>query len=77
MIAEATLLACVLELVVRPVGPDMICVPFTLMPETNVDCVPENVMVETGAAAVVITGVRPPAVPGPVTVTVLPETDAL
>ena len=67
----------VVALFVKLVAPDMVCVPLTVIPVTDVFCVPEKVIVEMGAPAVVTTGVAPSAPGGPVTVTVLPEAVAL
>ena len=77
VIAVATRPAIVVGLFVNPVGPLMICVPFTVMPVTDACPEPEKVIVDAGAPAVVTTGVKPSAPGGPVTVTVLPDAVAL
>ena len=73
LILAATLVAWVAELVVRPDAPDMICVPFTVMPLTNEFELPENVIVEVPLPTALTTGANPTAPAGPVIVTEEPD----
>lgn len=76
--AAATAAASALELVKRDVPLPMIWMPFTVMPDTAVLFVPENVTVALGIGGVVVmTGNTPAAELGPRIVTVLPDEVAL
>ena len=78
LMAEATALAWLEELVVAFVAPLMICTPFTVMPVTIELLVPEKVIdVFVVGGERFTTGTTPATDVGPVIVTTEPLTEAL